>query len=100
MVTHNISAIATLADLQGFVYTTLCNDHELLPDAFPTSESVIRKPNGESCGMMFCLHGPRKTKFTAIWEREKNRVLFYGPAGNRYQQVLLEESPVDQVAIH
>ena len=40
--------------------------------------------------MMFCLHGPRKVKFSAIWEKENNRILFYGPTGNRYQQIDLE----------
>lgn len=97
MVTSNITSIATLNDLQNFVYRTLCNDHELLPDAFPMTENVLRRLNGSSCGMMYCLHGPRKIKFTAIWERENNRVLFYGPNGNRYQQVILEESPVASV---
>ena len=100
MVSSNISSIQTLDDLQCFVYQTICNDHELLPDAFPTSENVLRKSNGISCGMMFCLHGPRKTKFTAIWEKEKNRILFYGPSGNRYQQVVLDESPVATLEIN
>ena len=99
MVSSNISSIETLDDLQRFIYRTICNDHELLPDAFPTSENILRKANGISCGMMFCLHGPRKIKFTAIWEKENNRILFYGPSGNRYQQVVLEESPVAALEI-
>ena len=31
-----------------------------------------------------------KVKFSAIWEKENNRILFYGPTGNRYQQIDLE----------
>ncbi|MBQ2683672.1 MAG: hypothetical protein IJG83_05510 [Thermoguttaceae bacterium] len=99
MVTSNISSIASLDDLQGFVYKTLCNDYELLPDTFPTTENVLRKSNGECCGMMFCLHGPRKVKFTAIWEQSKNRIFFYGPSGDRYLQVDIEPSPVSELAL-
>jgi len=99
MVTGNISAIATLDDLQCFVYRTICNDHELLPNVFPTSENIIRKPNGRGCGMMFCLHGPRKIKITAIWEKDQNRIFFYGPSGNRYQQIELEESPISEMEL-
>jgi hypothetical protein len=36
---------------------------------------------------MFCLHGPRAVKMTAIWEKDRNRVLFYGPTGKRYCQL-------------
>ncbi|MDD3588330.1 MAG: hypothetical protein PHQ75_14210 [Thermoguttaceae bacterium] len=97
MVISNITSIETLDELQRFVYSTLCNDHELLLNAFPTSETVIRDSHGSGCGMMFCLHGPRTTQFSAIWEKEHNRVLFYGPCGRRYQQVTLEESPVSSV---
>ncbi|MBR5626309.1 MAG: hypothetical protein IKW74_01650 [Thermoguttaceae bacterium] len=99
MVSSNITSIKTLDDLQLFVYQTLCRDHELLMNAFPTTETIIRKSNGNSCGMMFCLHGPRTVKFTAIWEMEKNRIFFYGPCGERYQQVTLKESPVNEIDI-
>ncbi|MDO5554457.1 MAG: hypothetical protein Q4G68_11925 [Planctomycetia bacterium] len=68
-------------------------------NTFPTRERVLRKTDGRSCGMMFCLYGPRSTKFSAIWEKEHNRVLFYGPCGERYQQVVLEDAPVSQVEI-
>lgn len=94
MVISNITSIETLDELQHFVYRTLCQDHELLMNAFPTSEILIRKPDGQGCGVMFCLHGPRTTKFSAIWEQSRNRVLFYGPQGERYQQITLEESSV------
>ena len=91
MVTSNISSIQSLEDLQKFVYNTICHDHELRPDAFPTSENVIRKANGSYCGIMFCLHGPRKVNFSAIWEKEHNRIFFYGPTGIRYLQVILHD---------
>ncbi len=94
MVSNNIASIKTIEELQNYVYSTLCNDHELLTDAFPTSETAIRRANGDVCGMMFCVHGPRTVNFTAIWEKQKNRVFFYGPRGERYRQTTLDESPV------
>lgn len=91
MVKSTINTINTYTDLKYFVYNTLCKDHELLMDEFPTTEIILKRGRGQSCGVMFCLHGPRAVKFSAIWEREKNRVLFYGPTGKRYLQVELED---------
>ncbi|MGL4595192.1 MAG: hypothetical protein ACRCUY_10720 [Thermoguttaceae bacterium] len=91
------TSIRSLPELKSFVYQTLCHDHELLCDAFRTSESVIKRKQSESdgeiesCGIMFCLHGPRSVKFGAIWEKQSNRILFYGPDGKRYSQVVLDE---------
>ncbi len=93
MVSNNISSIKTLEELRRYVYATLCDDHELLSDAFPTSETTIRKNNGDECGVMFCVHGPRAVNFTAIWEKRKNRVFFYGPLGERYRQTTLDDFP-------
>jgi hypothetical protein len=43
--------------------------------------------------MYFCLHGPRATQFTAIWETDRNQVLFYGSRGERFLKTQLVESP-------
>lgn len=101
MVTKTTSAIESLADLKYFVYQTLCQDHELLMNAFPTTETVLKRGKTISCGIMFCLHGPRAVKFSAIWEREKNRILFYGPSGKRYLQVDLAgvQIPLDEAVL-
>ncbi|MGL4941935.1 MAG: hypothetical protein ACRC46_01945 [Thermoguttaceae bacterium] len=90
MVTRSIPSLDSTDELARFVYNTLCRDHELLPDAFPTSEATLRRGRDCECGKMFTLHGPRSVKLTAIWEQDQNRVLFYGPTGKRYLQVLLE----------
>ena len=87
MVTASDKTITTFSDLRHFVYQTLCNHHELLLNSFPTSESLLKRREQNACGVMFCLHGPRAVKMTAIWEKERNRVLFYGPGGKRYCQV-------------
>ena len=94
MVTATTTEIGSMADLKYFVYQTLCRDHELLLSAFPTTETVLKRNNDDCCGIMFCLHGPRAVKFSAIWEREKNRVLFYGPTGKRYMQVELRNAEI------
>lgn len=90
MVSDSISSIKTLEDLQDYVYTTLCDDNDLLVDAFPKSKRAIRRSTGELCGLMFCVHGPRTVDFTAIWERRQNRIFFYGPTGERYRQTIVE----------
>ena len=94
MVTATTSEIGTMADLKYFVYQTLCRDHELLMNAFPTTETILKRNADDSCGMMFCLHGPRAVKFSAIWEKDNNRILFYGPSGKRYLQVELTSTDV------
>ncbi len=98
MVTTTTRSIRSLSDLKNFVYQTLCHDHELLVNAFPTSESLLKRAGG-GCGMMFCLHGPRAVKYSAIWEREKNRVLFYGPNGKRYFQVELDDVEISPLEL-
>jgi len=44
---------------------------------------------GKPCGIFFCLYGPRAVKFTAVWENEQNRILFYGPTGERFHETRL-----------
>ncbi len=92
MTNEKISSISTVEELQDYVYETLCVDNDLLTDAFPKSKSAIRYSNGEICGVLFCVHGPRTVDFTAIWERRENRILFYGSSGERYRQIFLEGS--------
>jgi hypothetical protein len=84
--------IHSLADLREYVNQTLCNQYQLRVDAFQLTERILRRRN-KPCGVMFCLHGPRAVKFTAIWETERNRVLFYGSAGERFQKTHLVEAP-------
>jgi len=94
MVTATTTEIGSMADLKYFVYQTLCRDHELLLNAFPTTETLLKRNNDDCCGVMFCLHGPRATKFSAIWEKDNNRVLFYGPTGKRYMLVELHDAGI------
>ena len=45
--------------------------------------------NRRPCGIYFCLHGPRNVKLTAIWETDRNSILFYANNGHRYQTIRL-----------
>jgi len=56
-----------------------------------TRKILVR--GGKPCGIYFCLHGPRGVKFTAIWETDRNCVLFYGCGGERFQKTQLLEAP-------
>ncbi|MDR0870399.1 MAG: hypothetical protein LBN39_06360 [Planctomycetaceae bacterium] len=89
----------TFSGLKCFVYQKICQDYDLLMDSFPTAETLLKRSGELCCGVMFCLHGPRAVKFTAIWEKEQNRVLFYGPSGKRYCQVFLNDTdiPLDEL---
>ncbi len=79
-------------DLREYVNLTLCDHYQLQIGAFRMTERTLIR-GGKPCGIYFCLHGPRATKFTAIWETEHNQILFYGSQGERFQKTMLTESP-------
>ncbi len=81
-----------LSDLRDFVLKTLCEQHELEMGAFPMTERILLRA-GKPCGVYFCLHGPRAVKFSAIWETERNSILFYGATGERFLKVHLVAAP-------
>ncbi|MDZ4817438.1 MAG: hypothetical protein SGJ20_00540 [Planctomycetota bacterium] len=82
--------IRSLESLREYVVTTLC-DHDLLElGAFPVTERILIR-NGKPCGIFFCLYGPRAVKLTAIWETERNSILFYSSTGERFHKTQLAE---------
>ena len=83
--------IESVHDLRDFVNTTICNHYQLQAGAFRMTERVLLRGD-KPCGIYFCLHGPRATKFTAIWETDRNQVLFYGSRGERFLKTQLLES--------
>jgi hypothetical protein len=83
--------IESVHDLREYVNTTICNHYQLQAGAFRMTERVLRRGD-KPCGIYFCLHGPRATKFTAIWETDRNQVLFYGSRGERFLKTQLVES--------
>ncbi len=80
--------IMDLDDLRKFVNATLCESEQLEIGAFHISERILMR-GGKPCGIFFCLHGPRSVKITAIWETDRNTVLFYGSSGERFQKTQL-----------
>jgi len=74
--------IQDLDDLRRFVHTTLCEQNQLEKGAFEVTERILVRGR-QPCGIFFCLHGPRSVKLTAIWETERNTILFYGSSGER-----------------
>ncbi len=81
-----------LDDLRNYVNSTLCNHYQLQIDAFQMTERVIRR-SGVACGIYFSLQGPRAVQFTAIWETDRNQILFYGASGERILKTQLTDAP-------
>jgi hypothetical protein len=91
MATH-ILQIFNMAELREYIYATICDYFQLQFGVFPMTEKTLFR--GETpCGIYFCVHGPRAIHFTAIWETERNQVLFYGAEGERIFKTQLIEAP-------
>ena len=85
-------AFESMDALRQFIVETLCEPDQLQPGAFPVTERLVVQ-GGKTCGMYFCLHGPRNVKITAIWDAVRNMVIFYGTSGERFQMTKLCQSP-------
>ena len=86
------SRIKDLNDLRNFVHETICENNELEVNAFTMTERILVRA-GRPCGIYFCLDGPRAVKLTAIWETDRNSVLFYSASGERVQRSQLTHAP-------
>jgi hypothetical protein len=84
--------ISNLENLRKYVIESLCEQNQLELGAFPVSERILVR-GGTPCGLFFCLHGPRSVKFTAIWETERNSILFYSATGERIKKTRLVDAP-------
>lgn len=85
---RNGAHLQTLDDLRDFIHGTICELNEFEPDVFEMTEVIITRGK-RPCGRLFCLHGPRRVRLTAIWETDSNTVLFYDAAGERSRKVRL-----------
>ena len=83
--------IEDLGSLREYVRRGICEQNELQVGAFDVTERILLR-GGRPCGIYFCLHGPRSVKLTAIWESERNTVLFYGSSGERQLRVQLQQT--------
>ncbi len=97
MLSHS-QQIESVQDLREYVNTTICDYQQLQKGAFTLTERILVRA-GKPCGIYFCLHGPRATKFTAIWETDGNQVLFYGSRGERFLKIQLLDAPELEEAV-
>ena len=84
--------VRTFDELRRYVKSTLCNIGELDPDHFEMTENLVRRRK-EPCGMHFCLYGPKRVMLSAVWETDRNTILFYGSNGERFERVRLIQAP-------
>ena len=96
--TANSLQIHDLDDLRNYVHETLCEQNQLERGAFQITERIMVRSQ-KPCGIFFCLHGPRSVKLTAIWETERNTLLFYGSSGERLQKTQLVQAPKFEPAL-
>ena len=85
-------SIDNLNDLRNHVHKTICDQNELEPSAFEVTERILVRGQ-RPCGMLFCVHGPRSVKLTAIWETDRNTILFYNSTGERTGKTQLIPAP-------
>ena len=90
--------IRDLDDLRNFVHLTLCEQNQLEKGAFDITERILVRGQ-RPCGIFFCLHGPRSVKLTAIWETQRNTILFYGSSGERILKTQLVPAPKLALAV-
>jgi hypothetical protein len=88
----SVERIENLEQLRDYVNETLCHNEQLIENAFQMTQRILLR-NGKPCGIYFCVHGPRSVKVTAIWETDRNTILFYGSTGERYKKTRLVAAP-------
>lgn len=92
MLANDSLQIRDLCDLRQYVHHTLCEQNELEPGAFDVTEKILVRGQ-RPCGIFFCVHGPRSVKLTAIWETDRNTILFYNSSGERTHKTRLLQAP-------
>ena len=68
--------------VRDWVADRLSRENDLVPGAFPLTEQVVNK-QGNLCGTLYCLHGPRSVRLVAVYDYEAARILTYDARGNR-----------------
>jgi hypothetical protein len=71
-----------LDSIREFVMVQLSEQNGLLPNAFPMTQKVLER-QGSTCGVFYCLHGPRSIRLTAILDTNTARILTYDSRGER-----------------
>jgi len=91
MQAHHAKTTDQATDIKNLIHQVICQYEKLEVGVFPMTETVLKRRR-QPCGIFFCLHGPRSVKITAIWDSERNSVLFYGASGERFLKLDLGSS--------
>jgi hypothetical protein len=95
----HVTSLATFDDLRHFVKETLCAQELLKHEEFELVHEVLRR-GPRPCGVYFSLQGPRALCLSAVWETERNTILFYGSSGERVQRTQLTRAPrIDELTV-
>jgi hypothetical protein len=84
--------ITCIEELRSYVAGALGKLEMLKSEQFELSQQLLCR-GGKSCGVYFQLQSPRALLLSAIWETERNTILFYGSCGRRVHRTKLSESP-------
>jgi hypothetical protein len=76
--------VSSSEDVRTFVLEFFCSRFDLDPRFFHVRSLPLNR-RGRQTGTYFVVEGPRRIRFTAIWDREQQTVLFYGLNGQRIQ---------------
>lgn len=91
-------SIVSLDELRDYVQRMLCDQNQLEVGAFPLTERILMRQS-KPCGIYYALHGPRNVKLTAIWETDRNTIIFYTSTGERRQMVQLTHASADKTVL-
>ncbi len=84
--------LSTLEDIRNYIAETLGQLETLEARQYSLSQHILHR-SGAPCGIHFCLHGPRALQLTAIWETDRNTILFYSSRGERVQRTRVLAAP-------
>lgn len=89
---EEVRTLGAFDDLRRYVAETLCRLELLNPhQAYLECRTLYRR--GTPCGVQFTLEGPRSLVLSAIWDAQRNELLFYGSSGARVQRTRLASGP-------
>ncbi|WP_149113710.1 hypothetical protein [Limnoglobus roseus] len=92
MHTKTTTALPTFDDLIHYVRATLCQRDNLDYDLTPFVKTPLKRRD-EIWGYAFHVEGPRMLRTSAVWSAKDDKILFYNSVGERFQDVVLTESP-------
>ncbi len=85
--------VRNLIELRNFVSQKLCQINDFEDGVFQVTERILIRC-GKACGILFCLHGPRSVKSTAVWETVTNTIIFYGSTGEKVHRTQLPNQSI------